>query len=179
MIVSQLRFLEGDAILDPVTPNAWDTLLLDGEPRDESHVIECGMVLKEGRRQYREVDCPSWCSSQVLIVPDRARVAVEEILQGQYLPLDVEGHRFWAYNCLTLVDGLLGPNADMWRLTSGTIVDIRDYDFDPTRLEGLSGFKLSEAARGPLLFTGAARFALEQLGLSGLAFKTVWDSAAP
>jgi hypothetical protein len=160
----------------PSGEDARDALIVQGEAVEFPQPIEASLITEDEGRFYRRVDCP-WYSPSVLVFPREAEADVADFLPGQYIEMVAAGREYVVYNCTRLVEDALADDAEVVRFSSGRVLSIERYAFRDDRVPALGAFKLADDARGPLLLTEAAVDRINRLGLSGLTFKPIWESA--
>jgi hypothetical protein len=114
----------------------------------------------------------------------RALEALGDLLEGrgELLPVNVEGDGggpHWVFNLTHLSDALDEERSDVARFkSSGRIMDIDRYEFDPERLSGETIFKLAQRPRSQYYATDEFRVRVEEAGLTGFDFRQrIWSGA--
>ena len=77
-----------------------------------------------------------------------------------------------------IVDALDLDRSELVRFSSGRVMDITRYVFQPEAIRGVHAFKIPEMARGSLLVSSEIVDAVERAGLRGTGFEQVWADDA-
>ena len=136
-------------------------------------------LLNEGQ-DLLQGDFPS-LTSHIPVFSQRAREALGDKLDaaGQVLPLDAvnAGQRLYALNVTTLVEALDLRKAEVKRFSSGRIMRIMRYAFQPEVVTGLNLFKIPETVLQDVYAGEAFLEAVKASGLAGFVFKLVWPKS--
>ena len=169
-----LEGFEWVTLQDP-DPDGWERLFAFGGPVGSAWATPQVSFIRQdedGRpRQYS--DCP-WCLHTVLIVRERALTALRPLLEryGEILPLHCP-EPVWLFNATTILDALDEERSAIARFDDGALMAIEQHVFRPEIIGENEVFKLPGRASSIYLCETAVR-RIEELGLRGLAFDTVW-----
>ncbi len=110
--------------------------------------------------------------------------ALSDLLEGrgELLPLEVEGggdlyRELYAFNITRLSDALDEAKSEFKRFeSSGRIMRVERFEFDPGRLAGETVFKLAQMPKWHDFVTGAFVRRVQEAGLRGFSFDwRVWS----
>jgi hypothetical protein len=114
----------------------------------------------------------------------RAAEVLSDLLEGrgELLPLEVEGggdlyRELYAFNITRLSDALDEAKSEFKRFeSSGRIMRVERFEFDPGRLAGETVFKLAQKPKWHDFVTGAFMRRVQEAGLRGFSFDwRVWS----
>jgi len=134
----------------------------------------------EHGRPYAQSDMPDLGSSGVLVLRERALVALREVLEGygEFLPLACEEADLWAFNCTRVVDALDEGRSTIRRFpNSNKIMRIQRYEFRPEALVGVRAFRLPQLQPGPVYVNEEVGEAVRAAELRGVGFKLLWEGS--
>jgi hypothetical protein len=94
---------------------------------------------------------------------------------GEFLPADAPDHRYWLFNCQTILKGALLPGTQGEWLDEHRMMYISQPVFDLAQVRRYPVFRVSEAVI-ELYVTDELVTAYVDSGLTGLEFVSVWDS---
>jgi hypothetical protein len=113
--------------------------------------------------------------------PVFSECAVETLLDllvanGEILPLDVEGEKYFAYNPTRTLDALDQDRSVIVRFpTTGRILDVKQYVFLSDKLDGSAIFRLP-MFRGRAFVTDEFAARIRDGKLTGFGLREVWSS---
>lgn len=98
------------------------------------------------------------------------------VANGEILPLDVEGEKYFAYNPTRTVDALDEDRSVIVRFpATGRILDIKQYVFLPAKLDGSAIFRLP-MFRGRAFVTDEFSARVRDGDLTGFGLVDVWSN---
>jgi hypothetical protein len=108
--------------------------------------------------------------------------AVDELLDllvenGELLPLAVEDGSYFVYNVTREVDALDEDRSELVRFSTGGVMRIARYEFDPDQVEGLTIFKIPQS-RAKIFVTDAFVGRVRAARLTGFDFSQIWMRGA-
>jgi hypothetical protein len=111
------------------------------------------------------------------VFSERAVDTMLELLvaNGEILPLDVEGEKYFAYNPTRTLDALDQDRSEIVRFPTGRILDVKQYVFLPDKLDGTAIFRLP-LLRGSAFVTDEFAALVRQGELTGFRLVEVWSS---
>jgi len=114
------------------------------------------------------------------VIPVFSLRAMEELLDllkpnGELLPLRYPDGEYFAYNVTRVVDALDEHASTVLRFTSGGIMTIQRYVFDPMRLGTAPIFKLRQLPKAFVYVTDEFVRRVEDSGLTGFHFRALWS----
>ncbi len=177
-VVTQPRPVEGSAFLVLKNPELYENLIAGTVTFGDS--LECELILREGRKELRQVDFP-WVVERFIVADAIARDVVAPYLDefGYWVPIRTaraEGE-YWGFVCTTWLDAL-APEAEVSRLPSGTIMNVRRLKLRESVVSGVGAFSLQTWPRGPVYFSSVVADAAVAAGLTGLTWVDVWSNVA-
>lgn len=97
------------------------------------------------------------------------------VANGEILPLDVEGEKYFAYNPTRTLDALDQDHSVLVRFpATGRILDIKQYVFLPDKLDGTAIFRLP-MFRGSAFVTNEFAARVREGELTGFRLVKVWS----
>lgn len=113
----------------------------------------------------------------VPVFSERALDALLDLLveNGEILPLDCCGEKYFAYNTTRRLDALDEERSILVRFDTGRIMDVRAYEFFPERLGTAAVFRLPQL-RARSFVTDAFARRIDDAGLTGFGLRQVWSS---
>jgi hypothetical protein len=129
----------------------------------------------EGQGPFETSDLP-WLGDDVLVLRSRAVDSLATALRdaGELLPLACDEAELWVLNPLSIVDALDESGSDIVRFSTGRVMTVDRWSFDPDRLGSAGIFKVPQLMRGPLLFSESFVESVAAAGLRGIEFNEVW-----
>jgi len=164
----------------PTNNDDWDVF----QRFDGSRLIESWSPLKvsydvEDSRALAESDFPT-LATHVPVFSQRAVDFLGGLLtkNGELLPLDCQGVKYFAYNVTNLVDALDLHQSEIVRFSTGRILDITRYAFHSARLPHSNGciFKLKQTPLMDVFVNEHFTAVVEKNCLTGFTLKQVWHS---
>jgi hypothetical protein len=142
-------------------------------------VILGELVLNDGRKRLHEVSFP-WAMGRFIVADEEARVVLAPLLEedGYWVPIltDVNGGpRYSGFVCTRRLQAL-AEGAEVSRLPSGTVMNIRRLELRDDVVENAAAFSLTEWPRGPVYFSKSVADAAVAAGLTGLKWLNVWSN---
>jgi hypothetical protein len=164
----------------------WLALVDDADARilSDLHEGPVGAAWKPVRVEWIEEDTQSGKPKSDFptlgttpVFSERAVDALLDLLveNGEILPLDVEGERYFAYNVTRTLDALDQDRSVIVRYPTGRILDISRYEFLPDKLDGSALFRLPQF-RGRAFVTDAFAARIRDFELTGFELVNVWSS---
>jgi hypothetical protein len=154
----------------------------DGTPRAENWTpveMEIITVDSETGATLQRADVPWFMGN--LVLRDKAIEAASPILAplGELLPLECATAKLVCFNATQVLDALDEDRSEIVRFpSSGRIMAIERYAFRADAIPERAAFRIPQQQTGDVYFTEPVVEDLRSLGLTGLDFKLVWDSAA-
>lgn len=110
------------------------------------------------------------------VFSERAVVALGRILEanGEVLPLEYRRRRYFAYNVTTIVDALNEDLSKLQRFSSGRVMAVDKFTFDPKNIRECSIFKIPQLLRAFVFATDHFVDEVRAAGLTGFEFHEVW-----
>lgn len=94
---------------------------------------------------------------------------------GQWLALGCDEAPYWLFNVTNIVDALDEANSELVRFSSGRIMEIAQFTFYPTKLQGHLFFHVPQGPGGPNLVTQDFVDLVHEHGLTGFSFRLLWS----
>lgn len=132
----------------------------------------------EGLTFIDDTNVASFYGGVFFILDDKAASAVSQVARGEVelLPVEYKDERAWLLN-VTCVLGCLDLEKSVYStFSTGRLMNVDAYWFDPESIEGHAVFKLREMPLTRIFVTDSFKDEMERQGVRGLDFVLVWDS---
>jgi hypothetical protein len=120
------------------------------------------------------VDIP-WFADFGLVLTSRALDLLSEVLPPNGLPLPLSTHEPMTLFVPPAERALDTIASEVVRFSSGRVMDVRSFAFEPAAVANLTLFRLAELPAGPMFATRPFVKALRASTLSGLDVKLRWS----
>jgi hypothetical protein len=139
--------------------------------------VEVKLVEIDEGQKLLPADFP-WLGAHALVMRSSAAEVVAAAVEGQaeLLPLECAGADLWLLHVTQCCDALDEERSEIVRFSSGRIMTIRRYVFDPVALDGVRCFKIPQMPTGPVFLSGEVVDAVAAADLAGLGVDLVWES---
>lgn len=95
---------------------------------------------------------------------------------GEFLPVTIQGERYFLFNVTTVVDALDEANCDLERFDDGRLFQVHRYSFFPERLRGIPVFKIPQWPQYKVYCTDPFVERVKAAKLKGFKFPLLWSS---
>lgn len=140
--------------------------------------VEMKLLREDEGQQFQPADLP-WLGDHALVMRKSAADVIGPLVEGQaeLLPLSCRDADLWLLHVTECRDALDEDRSDIVRFpSSGRIMTIRSYAFNPKALDGARCFKIPQMPTGSIFLTGEVVDAIVAAGLTGFAAEMVWET---
>ena len=151
--------------------------LHDGPAGTAWKPVRAEWIEEDTKEEKAKSDFPTLGTTPVF--SERAVDTLLDLLveNGEILPLEVEGERYFAYNVTRTLDALDQDRSAIIRYPTGRILDVTRYVFLPEKLDGAAIFRLPQF-RGRAFVTDEFTRRIRDYELTGFGLVEVWSSDA-
>lgn len=138
--------------------------------------IEVELVREDEGVHMMKADFP-WLGEHTLVMRGSAAAVVAPLVRGcaELLPLHAADADLQLLHVTDVRDALDEGRSELVRYSTGRVMTVRHYVFDPTALVGARCFRIPQLPAGPLFLTRDLVDRINDAGLTGFSTELAWE----